>query len=240
MTILAQINTRLWRQKGARPTNHDMRRLKRNGRIVTYPTGTFLAHPGEPIDRFVYVEQGEIEVVNLPCTLGPTQFMGKIGLLNGGGWSLTMRAVLETRVIEVSREAILTLMSRVPELSDITITVFSARRRRQLDDRDGSLLLIGEDEDRNVRRIAEFANRNRIPYTSLPLRRTEAQATAHSCAIAAAEPAVIFGRGVAMTDVAIGGQAGASRLRSLAQELSDKRCYGCWPLLLHPVTGAVD
>jgi len=78
-------------------------------------------------------------------------------------------------------------------MSDIVITVFSARRRRQLDDRDSSLRLIGEDEDRDVRRIAEFASRNRIPYSSLPLRSAEAEATAHSCSIAVGEPAVIFG-----------------------------------------------
>jgi thioredoxin reductase (NADPH) len=181
--------------------------LRAQGKIVTYPAGTFLAHPGEPIDRFVYVEEGEIEVVNpytderyVPSTLGPTQFMGEIGFLYGGGWTLAMRAVRETRVTEVPREAMLTLMSRIPEMSDIIITVFSARRRRQLDDREGTLLLIGEDEDRNVRRIAEFASRNRFPYRSLPLRSADAEAIAKSCSIAPGEPAVIFGRKVAVTD----------------------------------------
>jgi thioredoxin reductase (NADPH) len=180
--------------------------LRANGKIVTYPALTFLARPGEPIDRFVYLETGEIEVVNpytnerhLPTTLGPTQFMGEIGFLYGGGWSLAMRAVVETRVIEVPREAMLRLMSRIPEMSDIIITVFAARRRRQLDDRDGNLLIIGEDVDRNVRRIAEFANRNHIPYKSLPLRSPEAQATAQRCSIPAAEPAVIFGRNTVLT-----------------------------------------
>ena len=59
--------------------------LRAAGKIATYPAGTFLARPGEPMDRFVYVEEGEIEVVNpytderhLPSTLGPTQFMGEI------------------------------------------------------------------------------------------------------------------------------------------------------------------
>src|SRR5271155_5341125 len=177
--------------------------LRAHGKIVTYPAGTFLARPGEPIDRFVYVEDGEIEVVNpytderhVPSTLGPTQFMGEIGFLYGGGWSLAMRAVRETRVIEVPREAMLTLMSRIPEMSDIIITVFSARRRRQLEDRDSSLQLIGEDQDRYVRNIAEFASRNRIPYTSLALGSPEAEATAQSCSIAAGAPAVIFGRKV--------------------------------------------
>jgi thioredoxin reductase (NADPH) len=94
----------------------------------------------------------------------------------------------------------LTLMSRIPEMSDIIITVFSARRRRQIDEKDSSLRLIGEDEDRNVRSIAVFANRNRIPYTSLALDSPEALETAQSCSIAASQPAVIFGRGVVVTD----------------------------------------
>src|SRR5579871_880432 len=181
--------------------------LREAGKVVTYPAGTFLAKPGEPVDRFVYVEEGEIEVVNpytdkrhLPSTLGPTQFMGEISFLNGGAWSMPMRAARETRVIETPREAVLKLMSEIPEMSDIIITVFSARRRRQLEAGDGSLRLIGEDEDRNVRRIAEFASRNRIPYSSLALRSPEAQEMARACSIAPGEPAVIFGRDVVVTD----------------------------------------
>ncbi len=177
------------------------------GKIAVYPAGALLATPGETVDRFIYVEDGEIEVVNpytgerhLPSTIGPTQFMGEISFLNGGVWSMPMRAVRETRVIEVPREAMLTLMSQIPEMSDIIITVFSARRRRQLDAGDSSLRLIGEEEDRGVRRIAEFASRNRIPYTSLALGSAEAQATAKSCSITASAPAVIFGRDVVLAD----------------------------------------
>lgn len=181
--------------------------LRAAGKVVTYAARVFLSRPGEPMDRFTYIEEGEVEVVNpytderhLPSTLGPTQFMGEISFLNGGAWSMSMRTVRDTRVIEVPREAMLTMMSRIPEMSDIIITVFSARRRRQLDDKDSSLQLIGEDEDRNVRRIAEFASRNRIPYRSLALGSPEAEATAASCSIARAQPAVIFGRGVVVAD----------------------------------------
>jgi thioredoxin reductase (NADPH) len=181
--------------------------LRKDGVVVVYPQGAFLARPGDPMDRFMYVEEGEVEVVNsytdarhLPFTLGPTQFLGEISFLNGGAWSMAMRAAQETRVIEVPRDRMLTLMARIPEMSDIVITVFSARRRRQLEDRDSTLRLIGEDEDRNVRRIAEFASRNRIPYTSLSLGSPEAEATAQSCSIEAAKPAVIFGRNIVVTD----------------------------------------
>ena len=181
--------------------------LRAAGSEKNYPAGALLARLGQTIDRFVYVEEGEIEVVNpftderhLPSTLGPTQFMGEISFLNGGVWSMTMRAAKATRVIEVPREAMLTLMSQIPEMSDIIITVFAARRRRQLDAQDGSLRLIGEEQDRNVRGIAEFASRNRIPYTSLVLGSPDAIATAQSCSIEADRPAVIFGRNVVISD----------------------------------------
>src|ERR1700675_1373116 len=100
--------------------------LREAGKIATYPAGAFFGRPGEPVDRFVYVEEGEIEVVNpytdkrhLPSTLGPTQFMGEIAFLNGGPWSLPMRTVRDTRVIEDRREAILNLMFNIPQMTTL-------------------------------------------------------------------------------------------------------------------------
>jgi thioredoxin reductase (NADPH) len=105
--------------------------LRAAGKVVTYPAGVFLARPGEPINRFIYIEEGEVELVNpytekryLPFTLGPTQFVGEISFLYGGASSVALRTARDTRAIEVPREAMLTLMSRIPEMSDIIITVF--------------------------------------------------------------------------------------------------------------------
>jgi thioredoxin reductase (NADPH) len=181
--------------------------LRAEGTVAHYPAGTFLARPGERVDRFVYVEDGEIELVNpftgerhVPATLGPAQFMGEISFLNGGNWSMPLRTVRDTRVIEVPRVAMLRLMSEIPEMSDIVITVLAARRRRQLESRDGTLVLIGEDVDRDVRRIADFASRNRLPYASYPLGSPEAEKVATSCAIMPNQPAVIFGRDLVISD----------------------------------------
>jgi thioredoxin reductase (NADPH) len=181
--------------------------LRAAGQVVTHPAGTMLCQPGEPIDRFVYVEQGEIEVVNaftgerlVPSTLGPTQFMSEVALLSGGNWSMPFRAVVDTKVIEVPRADMLRLMSQIPEMSDIVITVLSARRRRQLEARDAALVLIGEDANRDVRRVAEFVSRNRLPFTSLALGSPEAEEVARSSSISAHQPAVIFGRDTVVTD----------------------------------------
>src|SRR5215469_8694834 len=38
--------------------------LRAAGKVVTYPKGTIMVRQGETANRFVYVEEGEIEVVN--------------------------------------------------------------------------------------------------------------------------------------------------------------------------------
>jgi thioredoxin reductase (NADPH) len=181
--------------------------LRAAGTVAHYAAGTFLVQSGDRVDRFVYVEDGEIEVVNpftderhVPSTLGPNQFMGEMSLLNGGAWSVPMRAVCDTRVIEVPRSAMLGLMSEIPEMSDIIITVLAARRRRQLDVGYGTLVLIGEDADRDVRRIADFLSRSRLPYASYAVGSREAERVVSVSGVAADRPAVIFGRGQVLTE----------------------------------------
>ena len=137
---------------------------------VTYEAGTFIVQPGDVVDRFIYLLEGEIEVVDpftgdraTGSTLGPTQFAGEISFLNGGAWSMPLRAVAQTTVLVVPRPVMLRLMSEIPEMSDIIITVLSARRRKQLETRFSPLVLIGEDRDRDVRRIADFVSRTVCP-----------------------------------------------------------------------------
>jgi thioredoxin reductase (NADPH) len=184
--------------------------LRDAGVEVQYRTGDFLARPGQPIDRFTYVLEGEIEVVDpftggrlVPSTLGPTQFMAEIPLLSGGNWQMPMRAAAPTRVIEVPRLEMLRLMARIPEMSDIVITVLAARRRRHVESRESSLVLIGEDADRAVRQVADFASRNKIPHTSLLLGTREAEVTARSCSIPIGQSAVIFGRDIVVDDPSV-------------------------------------
>ncbi|MEG8022877.1 FAD-dependent oxidoreductase [Sphingomonas aerolata] len=194
-----------------------------------YPKGMMLAEIGAPADRFVYVEEGEIEVVNpftgdrlVPSTLGPNQFMSEISLLSGGTWSLPMRAASDTTVVEVPRSAMLRLMAAIPEMSDIVITVLAARRRRQLDAGDGMLVLVGEDEDRAVRRVAEFAARNRLPYRSYPLGSAEAAHVASSCGTAPLEPVVVFGRDVVVSDPT---PEKVARLLALDQDVPEDEAF---------------
>ncbi len=172
-----------------------------------YKEGEYLARVGDPTDRFVYIEAGEVEVVDpfgderlLPSTIGPTQFMGDIAFLSGGAFNLPFRAAADTQTLEVERAPMLDLMSKIPEMSDIIISVFAARRRRAVESEDASLQLIGADHDKNIQRIASFAMRNKIPFVSYDLGSDEAGETADACKVGHDRPAVIFGKGRIIKD----------------------------------------
>jgi thioredoxin reductase (NADPH) len=171
-----------------------------------YPAGTIVMDIGEPLDRFIYVLEGEIEVIN-PYTgerlfehaLGPTQFMGEIAFLNRGTNYLKTRASVDTRVIEAPREAMLELMSRVPELSDHIITVYAARRRKQFELKNSAVKVIGADRDARVQAVERFLSRNRIPFQSYDLDGASPDSVA-VCSAVGHEPAVILGTGTRLAE----------------------------------------
>ena len=169
------------------------------GGEVFYPAGTIVMDIGAPMDRFVYVVEGDIEVVDphtgerlLKSSLGPTQFMGEIGFLNGGTNIMRMRAAVDTTVIEAPREAMLALMGRVPELSDHLITVFTARRRMQFESRNDTIKVIGADRDPQVQAVERFLSRNRIPFQSYDMDAADRE-TASLCSLTDHQPGVIVG-----------------------------------------------
>ncbi len=181
--------------------------MRRVGVQRHYPAGHRLFEAGTPMDRFIYLLTGELEMLDdftglraFDSTLGPTQFVGDISFLSGGAASMPMRTVSDTETLEVPREQMLALMSQIPEMSDIIISVMSARRRRQIEDRRTSLKLIGADRSVEVRRIAEFAHRNKIAFESLELDDPESAETLARCNLAENGPAVIFGRDRAVSN----------------------------------------
>ena len=84
--------------------------LRRAGHPQVFEAGEMVTRPGDPIDWFLYVEEGEIELVDPATgdrlgssTIGPTQFVGEIAFLTGGAYTMPMRACARTRVTAVAR-----------------------------------------------------------------------------------------------------------------------------------------
>ena len=174
--------------------------IRQIGEERHYAAGDMVVNVGDRMDEFIYVLDGEIEVVDpwsdkrlLDASLGPTQFMGEIGFLNASRYFLAMRAARETVVVAAPREAMLDLMGRVPELSDHVIGVFAARRRKQFELQNSSIKLIGADRDAAVQQVESFLRRNRIPYESYDLDGRDDD-TLEVCDLTGHSPAVIVGR----------------------------------------------
>jgi thioredoxin reductase (NADPH) len=168
------------------------------GRERSYGAGDMIARIGDPMDRFLYIVEGEIEVLDPysdermgDAVLGPGQFVGELSFLSGGNYFLAMRAVSRTVTIEVAREAMLDLMARVPELSDHIITVFAARRQQHIERRSSSIKVIGSDRDPEIQKVEAFLSRNRIPFQSFDLDGSDEEAL-RLCKLVDYEPAVIF------------------------------------------------
>ncbi|MEM1429060.1 MAG: FAD-dependent oxidoreductase [Pseudomonadota bacterium] len=174
--------------------------MRKVGAVATVPARTDLVTTGDHADKFIYVISGEVEAVN-PATngryggasLGPGQFFGEITFLNGGRVMMGARTCTESELLTVDRNEMLALMSRIPEMSDIIVTVMAARRRRLLESNEAALVLIGSEDSRDLRQIAAFASRNRIPFRELTRDDPEAVALAQTCGVDLEEPRVVYG-----------------------------------------------
>ena len=169
------------------------------GEQRSYAKGDWVIRPGAKMDEFILVESGELEVVDgltgersMPYTLTAGQYMGEIAFLNGGTWATPFRAAQSSTVTVAPRRAMLDLMARVPELSDIIVQVFAGRRRRILEAGQSALTLIGADEDRALRVLESFAARNRIPVRKLDLGTDEATGALKSANLPTDEAAALF------------------------------------------------
>jgi len=185
---------------------HHVARLHEAGEVMHLPAGATLIDLDTVAAPFFCILEGEAApfdaVTGEPystTTLGPTQFAGELSFLTGGRSLLITRAASDVTAIRVEREAMLRLMAQEPEMSDIIITVFAARRRLTESGRAG-LTLIGAETNRQVHRIEAFATQSRIPHRSHPLGSAEAQAMAQRCGIAPGTPLVVLGKNMVISD----------------------------------------
>ncbi len=199
------------------------------GTEVDVPAGTIVLHAGALYDHFSYLIAGEVELMDPETglrtpgtmTLGPGQYMGDIGFLANSRSLSSMRACQPTRLLRVPRDAMLALMAANPEMSDLIVSVFAARRRGQLERGVSALTIVGGAEDRQVRDVLAFAGRNRIPIQQFDPGSAGAAECTAIAGLNGQGPVVILGKDevLAATPAAI-----AERL-GLALPMTEDRLY---------------
>jgi len=94
----------------------------------------------------------------------PGQFTGDLALLLGQTAFADCIVADPGEVVVIPQAEIVELAQVDPELSDILLEVFAARRAIQIQRQQGTLVLIGSADAPSLRQVLIYADRNRIPY----------------------------------------------------------------------------
>jgi thioredoxin reductase (NADPH) len=145
--------------------------------LKRYRAGEKLFEAGECNCRFFIVKSGEVEIVDdsgdKPKTIlihGPGEFTGDVAQITGGPALVSAVARTDCEVYEVTTEALRQILNKYPELGDVILQAFLARR--QLLSEHGSftgLRVIGSRYSQDTFRIRDFLSKNQVPFVWLDL-----------------------------------------------------------------------
>jgi len=157
-----------------RLSDSQLARLRSYGTPQTVEAGEVLYGPGDATYDLIVTEDATVEIVQ-PATrdaaeeslvrFGPGSFLGELNLLTGQAVYLIARVVEGGRVHRIAPARFRRLMAEDPELSDILLEAFRARREiiRQNGASRG-LELVGSAMDSASLALRTYAARRRLPH----------------------------------------------------------------------------
>ena len=151
-------------------TDEEIDQLRGCGQEEAVEPGRFFFRPGETVDEFCVVLEGEIRFYDPhnesahDSYSGPGTLVGEIGLLTGLKAILACEVTKPGRVLTISREGLKQVIASVPEIAEDIITSFRARRDILMSTAANTLLIVGHERSSEVQHIRQFAARSRIPY----------------------------------------------------------------------------
>ena len=145
--------------------------------LSTYAAGDVLFHVGDRNFNFFVVRSGEIEILDpsgdRPTTIavhGRGEFTGDISHLNGTPAIVTAVALSDCQVYAISSELLKQVINQCPDLGDIILRAFMARR--QLVRESGTFTgvrVIGSRYSPDTFRIRDFLAKNLVLFTWIDL-----------------------------------------------------------------------
>jgi thioredoxin reductase (NADPH) len=158
--------------------------------------------PGDPSYDLIVIETGWIEIVSpaarddpeaVVATYGPGGFLGELNLLTGQTAYLTARVTEAGRIHRISPESFRRLMADDPEISDILLRTFLARRDLLRDSRAArGIEIVGSGLSAGALALRTYAARQRLPHLWLDADSTAGRALMRLTPLAASDlPAVV-------------------------------------------------
>ena len=142
-----------------------------------FRAGETLFRCGDRDSKFFVIKSGEVEIVDdtgdEPKTIrveGPGEFTGDVGHLTGNPKVVSATARTDCEVYEISEQALREILNQDPQLSDIILQAFIARRQLMRESPEFTgLRVIGSRYSRDTFRIRDFLAKNRVLFTWLDL-----------------------------------------------------------------------
>src|SRR6266404_4442968 len=148
-----------------------------NGPPKKFKAGQALFRVGDRDVKFFVIKFGEVEIVDesgdKPKTImavGAGQFTGDVGHLTGDPKVVSCVARVDSDVYEISVEVLRGILNQDPQLSDLILQAFIARRQLMRTSGDFiGLRVIGSRYSRDTFRVRDFLAKNRVLFTWMDL-----------------------------------------------------------------------
>ena len=161
--------------RAPRLRSDQIRILKRYGRTRETEVGEVLFRAGDTDNDFIVVLEGEVKVGDdFPGewrtigTFHEGRFLGELNMLTGQAMYLTGVVSEAGEVLSIPRERLKEVVTEEPNISDIILRAFLARRSYMMKTGLG-LRIIGSRHSGDATRLREFAARNRVPHVWIEL-----------------------------------------------------------------------
>jgi thioredoxin reductase (NADPH) len=151
-------------------------RIRPYGNIRSVHAGEVLFEPGNIGMSCFVVLSGKLDIAiaglsgeQVFVTYGPGQFSGEVVLISGARALSRARVAEPGEFLELSTDALRTLIAKDAELSDIFMRAFLLRRVAMISGGLGNVAVLGSQHSSNTLRLREFLTRNGHPYRYVDL-----------------------------------------------------------------------
>ena len=139
----------------------------------TFRAGEALFRAGDRDPKFFVIKSGELEIIDVtgdqPNTIrlqGPGDFTGDVGHLTGSPKVVSAIARSDCEVYEMSEADLRKVLNQDPQISDLILQAFIARRQLMRESPEFTgLRVIGSRYSRDTFRIRDFLAKNRVLFT---------------------------------------------------------------------------
>ncbi|HWG20920.1 MAG TPA: FAD-dependent oxidoreductase [Terracidiphilus sp.] len=151
-------------------------RIRPYGNVRSVQAGEVLFEPGKLGMSCFVVLTGKLDIVmsglsgeQVYVTYGPGQFSGEVVLISGARALSRGRVAEPGEFLEISADALRTLIAKDAELSDIFMRAFLLRRVALISEGLGNVIVLGSQHSSQTLRLREFLTRNGHPHSYVDL-----------------------------------------------------------------------